>query len=106
MGAVVYLGHVPYGFFEEQIRGFFSQFGSVGRLRLSRSPKTANPRGYAFIEFHDLDCAEIVVETMNNYLLYGRILRCAFRFASYSLLFLLLLVTHLMHFFFELIYFL
>jgi hypothetical protein len=44
-GAVVYLGHIPYGFFEEQMRGFFSQFGTVGRLRLSRSPKTANPRG-------------------------------------------------------------
>ena len=38
-GAVIYLGHIPYGFFEEQMQGYFSQFGTVTRLRLSRSPK-------------------------------------------------------------------
>mmetsp|Transcript_3378 Transcript_3378/g.8351 ORF Transcript_3378/g.8351 Transcript_3378/m.8351 type:complete len:327 (-) Transcript_3378:3285-4265(-) len=76
MGAVVYLGHVPYGFFEKQMRDFFTQFGSVGRVRLSRSPKTTNSRGYAFIEFHDRECAEIVADTMNNYLLFGRLLKC------------------------------
>lgn len=37
---VVYLGHVPHGFFEEQMKGFFSQFGEVLRVRLSRSKKT------------------------------------------------------------------
>lgn len=76
MGAVVYLGHLPFGFFEKQIRGFFTQFGSVGRVRVSRSKKTANSRGYAFVEFHDLECAEVVVETMDNFLLYGRLLKC------------------------------
>jgi len=29
---VVYLGHLPYGFFEDQLRGFFSQFGVISRL--------------------------------------------------------------------------
>jgi len=36
---VVYLGHIPYGFFEDQIKGFFSQFGEVTRLKLARSKK-------------------------------------------------------------------
>ncbi|CAI9720746.1 FHA domain-interacting nucleolar phosphoproteinphosphoprotein-like-like [Octopus vulgaris] len=34
---VVYLGRIPYGFFENQMRAYFSQFGKVTRLRLSRS---------------------------------------------------------------------
>ena len=38
-GAVVYLGHIPHGFYEEQMRGFFSQFGTVCRLRLARNKK-------------------------------------------------------------------
>lgn len=38
---VVYLGHIPYGFFEDQIRGFFSQFGDVTRLKLARSKKVS-----------------------------------------------------------------
>lgn len=37
---VIYLGHIPHGFYEKQMQGFFSQFGEVSRLRLSRSKKT------------------------------------------------------------------
>jgi hypothetical protein len=29
MTAVVYVGHIPHGFYEDQMRGFFSQFGDV-----------------------------------------------------------------------------
>ena len=48
---VIYLGHIPKGFFEEQIRGYFEQFGGVTRLRLARSKKTARSRGWAMVEF-------------------------------------------------------
>ena len=36
---VIYLGHIPHGFYEDQIQGFFSQFGTVNKVRLSRSKK-------------------------------------------------------------------
>ena len=72
---MVYLGHVPFGFFEKQMRGFFEQFGDINNLRLARSIKTTNSKGYAFIEFADKEVAEIVAETMNNYILYGRVLK-------------------------------
>ena len=36
---VVYLGHIPHGFYEEELRGFFSQFGKVSRVKVSRSSK-------------------------------------------------------------------
>ena len=26
---MVYLGHIPHGFYEEQMKGYFSQFGDV-----------------------------------------------------------------------------
>jgi nucleolar protein 15 len=29
LSSVVYVGHIPHGFYEEQMRGFFSQFGDV-----------------------------------------------------------------------------
>lgn len=41
---VVYLGHIPHGFYEDQMRGFFGQFGDIVRLRLSRSKKTGEGR--------------------------------------------------------------
>ncbi|XP_043929624.1 MKI67 FHA domain-interacting nucleolar phosphoprotein [Protopterus annectens] len=75
---VVYLGHIPVGFQEPQIRGYFSQFGTITRLRLSRSKKTGHSKGYAFVEFECDEVAKIVAETMNNYLFNERILKCHF----------------------------
>ncbi|OWF42630.1 MKI67 FHA domain-interacting nucleolar phosphoprotein-like [Mizuhopecten yessoensis] len=75
---VVYLGHIPVGFHEPQMRGFFSQFGTVTRLKLCRSLKTGRSKGFAFIEFLYEDVAKVVAETMNNYLLFERLLKCEF----------------------------
>jgi RNA recognition motif-containing protein len=36
---VIYLGRVPHGFYEAQMKAYFSQFGDVTRLRLSRNKK-------------------------------------------------------------------
>lgn len=33
-------------------------------------------QGYAFVEFEHRDVAEIVADTMDNYLLYGRLMQC------------------------------
>jgi len=34
---VVYLGHVPHGFYEDEMREFFSQFGKVTNINIPRS---------------------------------------------------------------------
>jgi nucleolar protein 15 len=36
---VVYLSRIPHGFYEDQMRAYFSQFGEVSRLRLSRNKR-------------------------------------------------------------------
>merc|ERR1712166_77553 len=71
---VIYLGHIPYGFYEDEMRGFFGQFGTVTRLRLSRSKKTGRSKGYGFVEFAHLEVAEVVAKVMHGYLLFGRVL--------------------------------
>lgn len=71
---VVYLGHLPVGFYEPQMKKFFNQFGRVTRLKLTRSKKNAASKGYAFLEFEEESVAKIVAETMNKYLLFGRVL--------------------------------
>ena len=70
--SIIYLGHVPHGFYEEQMNSFFSQFGNVKRLRLSRNKKTGRSKHYAFIEMESGEVASIVAETMNNYFLCGQ----------------------------------
>ncbi|KAG0036638.1 MKI67 FHA domain-interacting nucleolar phosphoprotein [Podila clonocystis] len=73
---VVYLGRIPHGFYEEQMQAYFTQFGKVLRLRLSRNKKTGKSKHYAFIEFASQEVADIVADTMDNYLLFGHQLKC------------------------------
>jgi nucleolar protein 15 len=75
---VVYIKHLPHGFYEEQLRGYFSQFGAITRLRLARSPKTLGSKGYAFIEFRYPEVAEIAAEAMNNYIMFKNIIKTAY----------------------------
>lgn len=73
---LIYPSRVPRGFFEPQMKKYFSQFGRVNRLRLSRNKKTGASKHYAFVEFASTEVADIVARTMNNYLLFGHILKC------------------------------
>lgn len=93
---MVYLGRIPRGFYEDQMRAYFKQFGDVSRLRLARNRKarrrrrrrpklgfayarfaqTGASKHYAFIEFESRAVADIVAETMQNYLLLGHLLQC------------------------------
>ncbi|KAF2833854.1 RNA-binding domain-containing protein, partial [Ophiobolus disseminans] len=73
---VVYIGRVPRGFFEAEMKKYFSQFGRVNRVRLSRNKQTGASKHYAFVEFASSEVADIVARTMNNYLLFGHILKC------------------------------
>ena len=36
---VLFIGRLPHGFYEDQLKAYFSQFGNVTRLRVSRNKK-------------------------------------------------------------------
>lgn len=72
---VLYIGRIPHGFFERQMRAYFAQFGEISHLRLSRNRRTGASKHYAFVEFASGQVGRIVAETMNNYLLFGHILK-------------------------------
>jgi nucleolar protein 15 len=73
---VVYVGRIPHGFYEQEMRQYFSQFGNITNLRLSRNRKTGKSKHFAFVQFESAEVAEIVSKTMDNYLLFGHILKC------------------------------
>ncbi|KAI5928006.1 hypothetical protein F4810DRAFT_646390 [Camillea tinctor] len=73
-GGVVYVGRIPHGFYEHEMKSYFSQFGDITRLRMSRNKQGAS-KHFAFIEFAEPVVAEVVVKTMDNYLLFGHILK-------------------------------
>jgi nucleolar protein 15 len=75
-GSIIYLGHIPDGFFEQQMETFFVQFGDVMRVKLFRSKKTNRSKGYAFVEFESPEVAAVVAEAMDGYFLSDRKLVC------------------------------
>lgn len=75
---VVYVGHLPHGFYEEQLDGYFSQFGAVKKVKVARNKKSGRCKGYAFVEFKCDAVAKIAAQTMNNYLMFNKLLKCQF----------------------------
>lgn len=74
---VIYVGRLPHGFYEHEMKSYFGQFGPIRNLRVSRNKKTGKAKHFGFIEFEELSTAEIVAKTMDNYLLFGHILKCS-----------------------------
>lgn len=72
---VVYIGRLPAGFAEYELKKYFTQFGDILRVRVSRNKKTGASRHYAFLEFKEFDVAKVAADTMNNYLLMGHLLK-------------------------------
>jgi nucleolar protein 15 len=73
---IIYIGHLPKGFEEDELKKFFTQFGKITKTRVSRSKKTGRTKGYAFIEFSDKEVAQIAVQTMNGYMMFHKQIEC------------------------------
>ncbi|KAJ8060055.1 hypothetical protein OCU04_011665 [Sclerotinia nivalis] len=57
------------------MKAYFSQFGDILKIRLSRNRRTGASKHYAWIQFGSKGVAEIVAKTMDNYLLFNHILK-------------------------------
>jgi len=74
---IVFIGHLPYGLFELQLKEFLKQFGSVTNVVVPRSKKTNRYKGYGFASFESPEVAEIVKDTLHNHMLLGKRLVCS-----------------------------
>jgi len=73
--SVVYLGHLPRGFYEKNLKKYFKQFGKLLHLKVSRGKRNV-PKGYAFMQFETPEVAAIVAQATNGYLLFHKRLKC------------------------------
>ena len=71
--SVIYIGHLPALFGEFELLSLLKQFGgTITHVRISRSEKTGNSRGYAFIRILESEIASIIVNTLSGYLLFSQ----------------------------------
>ncbi|SCV00526.1 LAMI_0G05622g1_1 [Lachancea mirantina] len=75
---IVYLGSIPYDQTEEQILDLCSNVGPVTNLKMMFDQQTGKSKGYAFIEYRDLDSSASAVRNLNGYQLGNRHLKCGY----------------------------
>ncbi|KAI3406568.1 NOP15 [Candida oxycetoniae] len=73
---IIYIGRLPSEFQENELKTYFNQFGDITNLKLSRNKKTGKSKHFAFLEFDSYSVAQTAAETMNNYLLFGHLIKC------------------------------
>lgn len=75
---VVYVGSIPYDQTEEQLLEVFKSVGNVFNIRLVLDRDTGKSKGFAFVEYHDVETAASAVRNLNNYPVANRKLRVDF----------------------------
>ncbi|XP_040156417.1 MKI67 FHA domain-interacting nucleolar phosphoprotein [Anopheles arabiensis] len=72
---IVFIKHLPKGFYEDELRQFFEQFGEVMRVAVARSRKTQRSKGYGYVQFRFYEVADIAASAVNNYMMFNSVLK-------------------------------
>ncbi|CAF0844516.1 unnamed protein product [Rotaria sordida] len=71
----VFVGNIPHGTTEDQMKEIFSVIGPVLSFRIVFDRETGNPKGYGFAEYADIDMAQSAIRNLNGFEFGGRSLR-------------------------------
>lgn len=72
MAVRLFVGNMPYGATEADLRAHFSQVGPPSQVVLPVDRETGRPRGFAFVEFLDRAMAEQAISRFNQQPFMGR----------------------------------
>lgn len=75
MSMNIYVGNLPYGTTDEDIKSLFSEFGEVGSVNIIKDRMTGNSKGFGFVEMENDDAAKKAIEEINGKELQGRNLK-------------------------------
>jgi RNA recognition motif-containing protein len=68
----LFVGNMPYGATEADLRAHFSQVGQPSQVVLPVDRETGRPRGFAFVEFAERSMAEEAISRFNQQPFMGR----------------------------------
>ncbi len=75
MGKRLYVGNLPYGIGDEDLRSLFSQAGSVESAQVMTERDTGRSRGFGFVEMATDADADNAVRMFDGYTMDGRQIR-------------------------------
>lgn len=75
MANTLYVGNLPYGTTDDQLKSLFSQAGAVASASVIADKFTGRSKGFGFVEMGSEAEAQKAVEQLNGYELEGRALK-------------------------------
>ncbi|KAG1755930.1 hypothetical protein EDB19DRAFT_1892111 [Suillus lakei] len=76
-GRSVFVGNVDYGATPEEIQAHFQACGTINRVTILCDKFTGHPKGFAYVEFAELDHIDAAL-AMDNSLFRGRLIKVSF----------------------------
>ena len=73
--AKIYVGNLSYNTTEDELRDFFTQFGSIQDIKLIIDFATGRSKGFCFITYETTQDCESAIEKSNGFELDGRKLK-------------------------------
>ncbi len=68
----VYVGNLPYGMTDDELRALFQEFGEVSRAQIVIDKPTGRSKGFGFVEMPDNAQAEESIKSLNDKMVKGR----------------------------------
>jgi RNA recognition motif-containing protein len=72
MAKKLYVGNLPYGIDEQQLRDLFSQAGEISDVAVITDKYTGQSKGFAFVEMATDEAAEEAIKQFDGYSLSNR----------------------------------
>ena len=72
MSKRIFVGNLPFSATDDEIRGLFSEYGSVSSVHLVTDRETGRPRGFGFVEMEE--GADEAIEALHQSQMGGRAL--------------------------------
>jgi len=66
MNVKLYVGNLPFGASEEDLRNFFSEAGTVQSVKIVTDSYSGKPRGFGFVEMSSEEEAQKAISLLNG----------------------------------------
>ena len=71
----IYVGNLPYGTTDEDLKSLFGEYGAVSSVNIIKDRVTGNSKGFGFVEMDNDDEGQKAIEGVNGTELQGRSLK-------------------------------
>jgi len=68
----IYVGQLPYGIKENELKELFSEFGEIAKVNLIMDRFSGRPKGFGFIEMPNNSEADQAIKALNKSTFKGR----------------------------------